>query len=194
MSAAINNDESITIRIMDHVGEETMFKIKRSTKMGCVFAAYAARKGIERYSVNFLLDGEHIDPKATVEDLELWDNDQIDCMLKQVGMISTFTSNDRSDPLTNYLMMTDDERANATVPIVELRRKAKSVYAKPFVTFNYEENPEVLHESQLAILCELLEIVWGMTTDINRDRVDMKLTLSPEQLVSVSSYVCAYDM
>ena len=194
MSAAFNNDESITIRIKYQTGEETMFKIKRSTKMGDVFTAYAARKGIERHAIIFALHGENIVDDETPQTLELEDNDEIDSWLIQVGMISTFTSNDRSDPLTNYLMMTDEERANATVPIAELKQKAKSEYAKPFVTFNYEENPEVLHESQLAILCELLEIVWGMTTDINRDRVDMKLTLSPEQLVSVSSYVCAYDM
>ena len=194
MSAAINNDESITIRIKDQTGEETMFKIKRSTKMGDVFAASAARKGIGRYSIKFLIDGEDIVDDETPQTLELHDNAQIDCVLLQVGMISTFTSNDRSDRLINYLMMTDDERLSAEVPIAELKQKAESEDATLFVTFNYEEKPEILHESQLAILCELLEIVWGMTTDINRDRVDMKLTLSPEQLVSVSSYVCAYIM
>ena len=36
--------ETITIRVKDQNGEETMFKIKKSTRMMKVFATYAARK------------------------------------------------------------------------------------------------------------------------------------------------------
>ena len=39
----------------DQNGEETMFKIKKSTKMKKVFAAYAARKGVEANASKFLL-------------------------------------------------------------------------------------------------------------------------------------------
>ena len=38
---------SRTIRIKDQNGEETMFKIKRTTKMKKVFVTYASRKGVE---------------------------------------------------------------------------------------------------------------------------------------------------
>ena len=37
----------------DQNGEETMFKIKKSTKMKKVFAAYAARKGVEANASKF---------------------------------------------------------------------------------------------------------------------------------------------
>ena len=45
--AADSGNEPITIRVKDQTGEETMFKIKKSTKMSKVFNAYAQRKGVE---------------------------------------------------------------------------------------------------------------------------------------------------
>lgn len=62
-----------------------MFKIKKSTKMSKVFKAYASRKGVEEESLRFLLDGERISETDTPKMLELEDEDQIDCVLAQVG-------------------------------------------------------------------------------------------------------------
>jgi small ubiquitin-related modifier len=78
-------NEQITIRVKDQTGEETMFKIKKSTKMSKVFSAYAQRKGVEASSIRFLLDGERINDTDTPKMLELEDEDQIDCVLQQVG-------------------------------------------------------------------------------------------------------------
>jgi len=78
-------NEPITIRVKDQTGEETMFKIKKSTKMSKVFSAYAQRKGVEEKSLRFLLDGERINETDTPKMLELEDEDQIDCVLAQVG-------------------------------------------------------------------------------------------------------------
>jgi small ubiquitin-related modifier len=78
-------NEPITIRVKDQTGEETMFKIKKSTKMSKVFSAYAQRKGVEQASLRFLLDGERINEMDTPKMLELEDEDQIDCVLAQVG-------------------------------------------------------------------------------------------------------------
>lgn len=66
-------------------GEETFFKIKKSTKMHKVFESYANRKGVQASSLRFLLDGERIEPDSTPKMLELDDQDQIDCMLEQSG-------------------------------------------------------------------------------------------------------------
>ena len=78
-------NEPITIRVKDQTGEETMFKIKKSTKMSKVFNAYAQRKGVEAGSLRFLLDGERISDDDTPKMLELEDEDQIDCVLAQMG-------------------------------------------------------------------------------------------------------------
>lgn len=66
-------------------GEETFFKIKKTTKMSKVFDTYAQRKGIATASIRFLLDGETIKGDQTPKMLELEDQDQIDCMLEQTG-------------------------------------------------------------------------------------------------------------
>ena len=50
-----------------------------------VFSTYAQRKGVQVNSLRFLLDGERIDPSSTPKQLELDDQDQIDCMLEQMG-------------------------------------------------------------------------------------------------------------
>lgn len=77
--------EQITIRVRDQTGEETVFKIKKTTKMSKVFGAYATRKGVESNSLRFLLDGERIADDQTPKTLELEDQDQIDCVLEQLG-------------------------------------------------------------------------------------------------------------
>ena len=69
-------------------GEETYFKIKKSTKMQKVFDTYAQRKGVQASSLRFLLDGDRIQPDATPKQLELDDQDQIDCMLEQSGGVN----------------------------------------------------------------------------------------------------------
>jgi small ubiquitin-related modifier len=70
---------------MPETGEETFFKIKKTTKMSKVFETYAQRKGVQSSSLRFLLDGEKINPDSTPKMLELDDQDQIDCMLEQTG-------------------------------------------------------------------------------------------------------------
>ncbi|KAL9188949.1 hypothetical protein ACHAXT_011439 [Thalassiosira profunda] len=78
-------DEPVTIRVKDQTGEETMFTIKRSTRMAKVFTAYAKRKGVTAIALRFTLDGERVGPDDTAETWELDDNDQIDVILAQVG-------------------------------------------------------------------------------------------------------------
>mmetsp|Transcript_12812 Transcript_12812/g.24340 ORF Transcript_12812/g.24340 Transcript_12812/m.24340 type:complete len:90 (-) Transcript_12812:193-462(-) len=85
MSDEPKESEPITLRVRDQTGEETFFKIKKTTKMQKVFETYAQRKGVQVGSLRFMLDGERIDPTQTPKMLELDDQDQIDCLLEQVG-------------------------------------------------------------------------------------------------------------
>ena len=50
-----------------------------------VFEAYASRKGVDVGALRFLLDGERIAETASPKMLELEDEDQIDCVLQQLG-------------------------------------------------------------------------------------------------------------
>lgn len=76
-------------------GEETFFKIKKTTRMEKVFAAYAGRRGVAVGSLRFLLDGEKIGIDQTPKMLELEDQDQIDCMLEQVRVFVFFLWSNR---------------------------------------------------------------------------------------------------
>ena len=51
----------MTIRIKDQTGEETYFKVKKTTRTEKVFAAYSQRKGVSRLALRFLLDGQRLD-------------------------------------------------------------------------------------------------------------------------------------
>lgn len=53
--------------------------------MNKVFNTYAQRKGVQPNALRFLLDGERINGDNTPKQLELDDQDQIDCMLEQMG-------------------------------------------------------------------------------------------------------------
>jgi len=71
--------------VKDQSGEETFFRVKKTTKMTKVFDAYATRKSLSRQNLRFMLDGDRIPDDATPKMLELNDEDQIDCMLEQTG-------------------------------------------------------------------------------------------------------------
>ena len=73
--------DTITIRVKDQGGDETFFKVKKTTKMQKVFGAYAQRKGVAITSLRFLIDGDRIDPAETPKSLELEDQDQSKCHL-----------------------------------------------------------------------------------------------------------------
>lgn len=77
--------ETITIKVKDQNGEETHFKIKSTTKFSKVFSAYANRKGVDQASIRFVFDGQHVAPEQTPEELDMEDEDVIDCMLQQTG-------------------------------------------------------------------------------------------------------------
>jgi len=75
----------LNIRVKDQTGEETMFRIKNTTTFGKIMYAYASRKGVRAVDLRFLLDGERIEPYQTVADLDLEDEDQVDCLLAWSG-------------------------------------------------------------------------------------------------------------
>ena len=56
-----------------------------TTKLGKIFDAYAARKGLEPNALRFTFDGQRVDRNSTPKMMEMEDNDQIDVFLQQVG-------------------------------------------------------------------------------------------------------------
>ncbi|TDL24354.1 ubiquitin-like protein [Rickenella mellea] len=75
----------INIKVVSASNEEVFFKIKRSTKLSKLQAAYASKVGKEVGTIRFLYDGERINDDDTPASLDMEDNDTIDVMVEQVG-------------------------------------------------------------------------------------------------------------
>eukprot|EP00985_Skeletonema_marinoi_P010602 scaffold4961_cov124-Skeletonema_marinoi.AAC.7 len=80
-----SDDTKITLRLKGQSGEETMFKLLRTTPMRKMFNAYAAKEGVDVASLRFALGGEPISYDDTPAILELEDLDQIDVAYEQLG-------------------------------------------------------------------------------------------------------------
>ena len=82
---AFSDDTKIRLRLKWQSGEETMFKIGRTTPMRKMFNAYAARKRVDVTSLRFLSNGRNVGYDATPASWDLEDLDQLDCFLQQCG-------------------------------------------------------------------------------------------------------------
>ncbi|KAF8346362.1 small ubiquitin-related modifier [Amanita rubescens] len=79
----------INIKVVSSTGDEVYFKIKRSTKLSKLQAAYANKVGKDVGSIRFLYDGARIQDDDTPATLEMDDGDTIDVMVEQVGGCDT---------------------------------------------------------------------------------------------------------
>ena len=79
------DDVAITLRVKEATGEETAFKVKKSTKMSKIFDTFASRKGLSVNMIRFMYDGKRVKGDDTPKMLELEDDDQIDVVLQQEG-------------------------------------------------------------------------------------------------------------
>eukprot|EP00924_Labyrinthula_sp_SR-Ha-C_P012693 augustus_masked-scaffold_67-processed-gene-0.18-mRNA-1 protein AED:0.06 eAED:0.06 QI:0/-1/0/1/-1/1/1/0/117 len=80
-----SKEETLTLRIKNQAAQETLFKVKKKTKMGKIFEAYAQRNSLNKNALRFLLDGDRLNEEDTPEGLDLEDKDQIDVVLEQTG-------------------------------------------------------------------------------------------------------------
>lgn len=65
--------------------EETLFRVKATTKMAKIFNSFAAKKGMEATAFKFLFDGNHLKAEDTPKMYEMEDDDMIDVLLTQIG-------------------------------------------------------------------------------------------------------------
>eukprot|EP00984_Skeletonema_dohrnii_P005681 scaffold2005_cov115-Skeletonema_dohrnii-CCMP3373.AAC.2 len=170
----------------------TIDGVKQSDTIAVFQRKLQVREGPPPDQQRLIFDGSQLEEGRTFSDYNIQNEFTIHLVLRLRGMISTFTSNDvANNPLVSYLMKTDAERLHAAVPLQALRDKSRRMGGGGFSTFRYLESPDILHESQLQLLCELIDFMWEKTALLtaNADRVDMRLTLPEEQLHTVSCLI-----
>ncbi|EIW72896.1 hypothetical protein M231_00153 [Tremella mesenterica] len=82
---AQDGNAPINIKLTSPNGDEIYFKIKKSTKLGKLCAAYAERVGADVATIRLVYEGVRVTAEQTALELELEDGDSIDVMLEQVG-------------------------------------------------------------------------------------------------------------
>jgi small ubiquitin-related modifier len=91
----VRHPDSLNIRVRDPTtGEETFFKIKKTTKMHKIFHAYCTRKGQPVTAFRFLFDGQRVDGEQTAEDIDMEDGDQIDALNELLHVTIKFAPSD----------------------------------------------------------------------------------------------------
>jgi large subunit ribosomal protein L40e len=134
--------------------------------------------------------GQQLQDDRTLNCYKIQKETTLHMVLRLRGMISTFTSNDASDPLIAYLMMTDEERETAIILTEALLAKENSEGAESFCNFKYVKDSKILHSDQLSLLCRFLDFMWLATASTdNPDRAYMRVSMAYEHLVEILSHL-----
>ncbi len=208
----IQNNSLVTARgaqaqifVKTLTGKTVTFDVKLTDTIEALKRRIESREDIPWNQQCLNYAGKLLEDERTLKSYNIQSESTLHLFLRLRGMISTFTSNDTTNnPLVAYLMMTDAERVNTPVPLQELQAKSSATLGVDhFTTYRYQESPGVLHEAQLDMFCDLLDFVWEKTalmpvtttqgSATANSRVDLRLTMSKEQLETVSGHVIHFS-
>ena len=75
----------LNIKLKDDRQNEVFFKVKPTTQLSKVIAAYCAQQGVDPKTQRFFFDDHRIVDGDTPQSLEMEDGDEVDCHQEQQG-------------------------------------------------------------------------------------------------------------
>ena len=79
------DDGSLELRVKSQRGDEVLFKVRPSTKLGKLMTAYCDQVGCDKRRTRFMFDGNRVVAEDTTLKLGMEDGDIIDAMCEMVG-------------------------------------------------------------------------------------------------------------
>ena len=76
---------ALDLKVKGQDGNEVFFRVKKTTLLSKLMSAYCKKIGADVETVRFLFDGKRIKGNETPADLEMENEDVIDCMQQQFG-------------------------------------------------------------------------------------------------------------
>ena len=185
------------INIKTLTGKNVEVKVMKYTKVEEVKTLIQNKEGIPTDQQRLIFAGRQLEDEKKLSEYNISRDATLHLVLRLRGMISTFTSNDTSNEITKYLMMTDEERKNIEPPI-DIMKKEKdnfrnAEFSKPFKTFAYEEpgHYDFINEDVCKLLSDFAEYMWRKKEKENR--VDMKLVLKNDCCIALFSQLNFVD-
>lgn len=157
-------------------GKTIILDVKPGEFIHKVKAKIQEKEGIPPDEQRLIWAGIQLEERHTLWCLGVLRESTLHLVLRLRGMISTFTVRNTSDPLVKYLMLSDEQRAVAPVPLEALQEKAKSEGSKCFETFKFTRGGHHLSNESSVALSSFLDFMWEKTSpNFQTERVDMRL-------------------